>query len=173
MTPRGLVVESARAIAESLGVTMHIRKPWIRWDDGVDPREIPGAMGVYELADADRKTLYIGKAGGHSPYGLRGELFRNLGSADLLAGANWSHPRMGERLHAVAGAVFYRFEVNHQYYGRWIEALTRYLEDYEELPPGNVEDTEPMPRLGRYHWKSAAVAGGAAGTDGDGDGDGA
>ena len=38
--------------------------------------------------------------------------------------------------------------------GRWVEALTRYHEDHGTLPPGNLEDTEEPPPLGRYHWKS-------------------
>ena len=51
---------------------MRIKKPWTAWDDALDYRRLPGAMGVYELADADHRTLYIGKAGGRSPFGLRG-----------------------------------------------------------------------------------------------------
>jgi hypothetical protein len=132
-----------------------VRKPWTEWDDAIDAREIPGAMGIYEIADADQNTLYIGKAGGRSPFGIRGELFRHFSTAERLARENWTHPDMGQTLPAIAGhATYYRFEVNHQYYGRWIEALTRYNEDFGELPPGNLEDPEPIPRLGRYHWKS-------------------
>ena len=120
---------------------MRIRKPWTAWDDALDWKQLPGAMGVYELADADRRTLYIGKANGASPFGLRGELMRHFSTAERLAGANWTHPRMGEDLPSIAGkARFYRYEVNHNYYSRWIEVLTRYREDHETLPPGNLED---------------------------------
>ncbi len=134
---------------------MRIRKPWVEWDDALDYRKLPGAMGIFELAGADRRTLYIGKAGGHSPFGLRGELFRHLASPDALRDVNWSHPRMGETLPSIAGAAkYYRFEVNHMYYSRWIEALTRFHEDHDALPPANVEDVEQPPPLGRYHWKS-------------------
>ena len=134
---------------------MRIRKPWTEWDDGIDPREIPGAMGIYELADEQHRTLYIGKAGGDSPFGLRGELFRHFSSAETLASRNWTHPRMGETLPSIASAArYYRYEVTHQYYGRWIEALTRFHEDHDALPPANVEDVEQPPPLGRYHWKS-------------------
>jgi hypothetical protein len=138
---------------------MRVRKPWTVWDDGIDPGEIPGAMGIYEIADEQRRTLYIGRAGGASPFGIRGELFRHFSSARALEGRNWSHPRMGETLPALAGkARYYRYEVNHQAYGRWVEALTRYHEDYGTLPPGNLEDTEEPPPLGRYHWKSEDAA---------------
>ena len=54
---------------------MRIRKPWTEWDDEINFKSLPGAMGVFEIADEDRKTIYIGKASGKSPFGLRGELF--------------------------------------------------------------------------------------------------
>ena len=134
---------------------MRIRKEWTAWDEAIQSKKLPGAMGVYELADGDQKTLYIGKASGKSPFGLRGELFRHFSTSDRLASENWDHPRMGEDLPSVRGnARYYRFEVNHNYYSRWIEILTRYREDHETLPPGNLEDPEQPPRLGRYHWKS-------------------
>ena len=53
---------------------MRIKKPWSEWDEAADAKTLPGAMGVYELADEDQQTLYIGKASGRSPFGLRGEL---------------------------------------------------------------------------------------------------
>ena len=138
---------------------MRIRKPWTEWDDAIESKALPGAMGVYELADGDQRTLYIGKASGKSPFGLRGELYRHFSSAETLAAANWSHPRMGEDLPSIQGkARYYRFEVNHNYYSRWIEILTRYREDHETLPPGNIEDPEQPPPLGRYHWKSEDAA---------------
>lgn len=139
---------------------MRVRKPWTLWDDTIDPRSIPGAMGIFEIADAEYHTLYIGRAGGASPFGIRGELFRHFSSAETLAGRNWSHPRMGETLPAIAGvARYYRYEVNHQAYGRWVEALTRYAEDHDgAMPPANVQDADQPPPLGRYHWKSEESA---------------
>ena len=133
---------------------MHIRKPWTEWDDSMDLRELPGAMGIYEIADEQQQTLYIGKASGRDPFGLRGELVRTFAPASLLEGANWLPPRMGDVFAALRGARYYRYEVNHQYYGRWLEALSRYLEDHGELPAGNLEDPEPLPKLGRFHWKT-------------------
>ena len=61
---------------------MRVRKPWTQWDDSIDPGSIPGAMGIFEIADAERRTLYIGRAGGASPFGIRGELYRHLSSAE-------------------------------------------------------------------------------------------
>ena len=37
-------------------------------------KRLQGHLGVYELADASGKTLFIGYAGGRSRFGLRGEL---------------------------------------------------------------------------------------------------
>jgi hypothetical protein len=134
---------------------MRIRKPWTPWDDAIDAHDLPGAMGIYELADEEQRTIYIGKAGAGSPFGIRGELFRHFSTPGRLAGENWTHPRMGQDLPSVRGrARYFRFEVNHNYYSRWIEALTRFREDHGTLPPGNLEDREQPPPLGRYHWKS-------------------
>lgn len=134
---------------------MRVRKPWTEWDDSIDYREIPGAMGIFEIADSEKRTLYIGKAGGRSPFGIRGELFRHFSTPARLASENWTHPLMGQSLPSIQGkARYYRYEVNHQYYSRWIEALSRFREDWERLPPANLEDPEGPPPLGRYHWKS-------------------
>lgn len=138
-------------------------------------------MGIYEIADEQRRTLYIGKAGGNSPFGLRGELVRNFDAEAQMEGQNWRHPRMGEVLPSIAGrARYYRYEVNHQYYGRWVEALTRYREDFGTLPPANLEDPEQPPPLGRYRWKSIdwetspdAQPAPAAGESASGEGEGA
>lgn len=137
---------------------MPIRKPWTAWDDSIRARSLPGAMGVYELADEDQNLIYIGKAGGRSRFGIRGELFRHFSTRERLACENWMHPEMGQDLPSLKGkARFYRYEVNHQYHSRWIELLTRFREDHECLPQANLEDPEQPPTLGRYHWKSEAL----------------
>ena len=134
---------------------MRVRKPWTEWDDTIDYREIPGAMGIFEIADAEKRTLYIGKAGARSPFGLRGELFRHFSTPGRLAGANWTHPLMGQTFPSIKGrAKYYRYEVNHQYYSRWLAALSRFKEDWGILPPANIEDPEETPPLGRYYWQS-------------------
>ena len=38
---------------------------------------LPGQLGVYQIADAAGTILYIGQAGGRSPFGLRSELQRD------------------------------------------------------------------------------------------------
>ena len=88
-------------------------------------------MGVFEIADEQRETIYIGHAGGDSPFGLRGELFRLFGFPPGSEDWNWKHPHPeGIPTELRERARYYRYEVNHQYYSRWIETLTRYREDF-------------------------------------------
>ena len=134
---------------------MRIQKPWTAWDDSINYKTLPGAMGVFEIADNEQKTIYIGKASGKSPFGLRGELFLCFGYKNDFDGKNWIHPQMGQPLPSIQKhAAYYRYEVNHMYYSRWIEILTRFSEDHGRLPTGNLEDSEVIPTLGRYHWKT-------------------
>ena len=63
--------------------------------------DLPGHMGVFELADADGLVLYVGYAGGQSRFGLRSAI--------------------AEALAQCSGAKQLRFEVNTAY-------LTRYQE---------------------------------------------
>ena len=138
---------------------MRIRKDWAAWDPGINFKELPGAMGIYEIADEQKNCIFIGYAGGASPYGLRGELYRLFGMPAGSETWNWSHPHP-EAVSAELKkqARYYRYEVNHQYYSRWIEDLTRFREDYEELPVLNREaGAEQPPHLGRYHWKSEGI----------------
>ena len=138
---------------------MRIRKPWTEWDDEINFKSLPGAMGVFEIADEDRKTINIGKASGKSPFGLRGELFLCFADTERLEDANWTHPKMGQVLPTIKEkAKYYRYEVNHMYYSRWIEILTRFNEDHGRLPSANLEDQEDIPKLGRYHWKTQESA---------------
>ena len=138
---------------------MRVRKPWTQWDETLSFHELPGAMGIYEIADKDQKTIYIGFAGGHSPFGLRGELIRIFSGDTTDKNWNWRHPHPDAIPKAMRDqARYYRYEVNHQYFGRWVEALTRYREDFESLPALHEEiDKDRIPRLGRYHWKSQGV----------------
>lgn len=134
---------------------MRIKKIWTLWDNSINYKTLPGAMGVFEIADSEQKTIYIGKASGKSPFGLRGELFLCFGEKTDFDGKNWIHPKMGQPLPIIQKhAAYFRYEVNHMYYSRWIEILTRFNEDHGRLPTGNLEDSEVIPKLGRYHWKT-------------------
>jgi len=125
---------------------MAINKPWIPWDPTIDFRKLPGAMGIYEIGNEAGDVLYIGKAGGRSPFGIRGELFRTFASPAEMEDKNWTHPQMGQKWPATDESVhFYRYEVNHQYYGRWVEALLAHHAEFSQLPPGNMRDPEQPP----------------------------
>ena len=89
---------------------------------------VKGQLGVYELADNDGQTLFIGFAGGRSPFGLRGELDGQL-------------ERRGPGLR-------FRAEVNMQYTSRYRELLMAYVSDHGELPPDNQQDPT-LHKLGR------------------------
>ena len=56
---------------------VRLDKPWI----ALTPEHIaqlPGHLGVYDLADAVGEIVYIGMAGGRSLFGLKGALTEAL-----------------------------------------------------------------------------------------------
>ncbi|MBK80824.1 MAG: hypothetical protein CMQ43_07915 [Gammaproteobacteria bacterium] len=95
------------------------------WSDAADAAALPGHMGVYELADAAGRVLYIGCAGGRSRFGLRGEVCDALGRID--------------------GASRFRVEVTTAYLTRHRELLMRHQAAHGGLPAANG----PVPGLGR------------------------
>ena len=108
---------------------VRLDKPWIP----LAPEHIaqlPGHLGVYELADAVGEIVYVGMAGGRSLFGLKGALT--------------------EALHTPpAGATQFRYEVTMAYHTRYLELLQTYRYDHGRLPVGNIDvDTN---RLGHLH----------------------
>jgi hypothetical protein len=88
-------------------------------------RRVPGAVGVFELADGYGAVQRIGYAGGRSVFGLRGELEPFVGR----------YPR-------------FRFESTTAYLTRWQELLMVHRHDHGALPP----DQPDLPlRLGRLN----------------------
>ncbi len=114
-----------------------LRKPWQRFDPA-NLKAIPATLGVYEVADAQGRTLYIGYAGGRSLFGLRGEIAQHFGP---------DNPNPVTR----AEAALYRYEVTSAYLSRWYELLTLYYEAHHHLPPGNRATGDLPPKLGRFH----------------------
>jgi len=102
---------------------LHLDKPWLPLT-AERVSALPGQMGVFQLADADGRVVYIGFAGGKSLFGLRSELQKRLGSA-----------------------ARFRYEVNNQYQTRWRELLMLHQAANGELPPLNRD--ESAPKLGR------------------------
>ena len=108
---------------------VRLDKPWIP----LTPEhvaQLPGHLGVYELADAAGAIVYIGMAGGRSLFGLKGVLTDALDAPP-------------------AGATQFRYEVTMAYHTRYLELLQAYRYDHGRLPVGNVDVDER--HLGRLH----------------------
>lgn len=108
-------------------MSIRLEKPWIELSPEA-VKALPGQLGVYQLADAEGRVVYIGYAGGRSLFGLRSELERALAERP-------------------AGAVRFRTEVNQQYMSRHQELLMLHVADHGSLPAVNAAD--PPVRLGR------------------------
>jgi hypothetical protein len=108
-------------------MAIRLEKPWIELTPEA-VKALPGQLGVYQLADAEGRVVYIGFAGGRSLFGLRSELERAVKERP-------------------AGAVRFRTEVNQQYTSRYQELLMLHVADYGCLPVVNRAD--PPARLGR------------------------
>ncbi len=91
-------------------------------------RALPGQLGIYELADAEGRTVAFGFAGARSLFGLRSELIAMAEAPPHCA-------------------TQFRVEVNQQYHTRFRELLMVHQADHGQLPPVNAED--PPIGLGR------------------------
>ena len=108
-------------------MAIRLEKPWIELAPEA-VKSLPGQLGVYQLADAEGRVVYIGFAGGRSLFGLRSELERAL------------KERPG-------GATRFRYEVNQQYTTRYQELLMLHVADHGSLPAVNA--ASPPARMGR------------------------
>ena len=109
-----------------MSIRLRLDKPW-RPLTMEEATRLPGQLGVYQIADAAGRVLYIGQAGARSPFGLRSELQRQATERG-------------------AGQQF-RVEVNMQYRSRWLELLMVHKADHGSLPPDNEKN--PPINLGR------------------------
>lgn len=109
-------------------MAVRLDKPWIQLTEE-NVAKLTGHLGVYQLADGAGEIVYIGVAGGRSPFGLKGALAEAL-----------QFPP--------AGARQFRYEVNMAYHTRYLELLQAYRYDYGRLPAGNVDiDERSLGRL--------------------------
>ena len=109
-----------------MALRLRLDKPW-KPLTAEEAGRLPGQLGVYQIADAESRILFIGEAGARSPFGLRSELQREL--AERGAGCQ------------------FRVEVNQQYRTRWFELLMVHQADHGSLPTDNAKN--PPPALGR------------------------
>jgi hypothetical protein len=110
-------------------VSLEIKRSW-RPLDVSRVSALPAQLGVFEIADATGLVLFVGCAGGRSPFGLRGA---------LVAEAQRPRP----------GAAQFRYEVTMQYSTRWRELLMGYVAHSGNLPRDNRVRGEHPHRLGR------------------------
>ncbi|MCY4214688.1 MAG: hypothetical protein OXF68_13830 [Gammaproteobacteria bacterium] len=100
---------------------VRLDKPWRSLDAAAD---LPGQLGVFELADEAGRVCCIGYAGGRSRFGLRSEVSATA-----------------ER---IPEARRFRVEVTAAYLTRHRELLMAHQTDHGALPSHN----DPPPRLG-------------------------
>ena len=105
-------------------MSVRCTKPW-RAVDAATVTALPGQLGVFELADAAERVVYIGRADARSLFGLRGEITRCL--------ADFPEARS------------FRYEVTTAYHTRYLELLMVHAYDFGALPRFNP----PLPTLGR------------------------
>jgi hypothetical protein len=108
-------------------MAIELTKPW-RPLTPEEAARVPGQLGVYELGDDDGRILFIGFAGGRSPFGLRSELQRHAAAG-------------------TEGATRFRYEVNMQYTTRYRELLMAHQARHGALPPGNWQNPPVLGRL--------------------------
>jgi hypothetical protein len=109
-------------------MSIRLEKPWTPLTAEAEA-DLPGQLGVYEIADAEGVTLFIGYAGGRSLFGLRSEVGRE------------SECRR-------EGSARFRYEVHTQYMSRYQELLMIHQAEHGRLPSEN----RPPLRLGRLHF---------------------
>lgn len=107
-------------------MAIRMTKPWTSLT-AETVGKLTGQLGVFQLADADDRVVFIGFAGGRSLFGLRSEVAK---AAD-----------------DVTGATRFRVEINQQYTTRYQELLMVHVHDHGDVPAGNKG--KPLPRLGR------------------------
>lgn len=112
-----------------------IRMPWKEWAPyadtplwGVAAAKLSGSNGIYEIADASGKTIYVGYAGSRARFGLRGKLKDHFSETE-------TNPEIRGKGH------FFRYKVTSSYLSRWIEVLGRHNQR-GGMPAGNVHARE-------------------------------
>ncbi len=109
-------------------MAVRLEKPWIPLT-AEHVACLAGHLGVYQLADAAGAIVYIGMAGGRTPFGLKGVLHEALSAPP-------EH------------ATQFRYEVTMAYHTRRLELLQAYRHDYGCLPSGNRDiDERSLGRL--------------------------
>ena len=100
-------------------VSIRLEKPWI---SVAQAAQLPGQLGVFQLANRAGDVIYVGAAGARALFGLRSEVI--------------------DRASEFAAESF-RAEVTMAYHTRRLELLMVYRADHGVLPEHNREDEIP------------------------------
>jgi hypothetical protein len=122
-----------------------IRMPWKDWADYEGTplwtpaaRKLSGSNGIYEIADASMKVIYVGYAGSRARFGLRGKLIDHFSEREL-------NPEVRGK------ARYFRYEITSSYLSRWVEVIGRHSQ-HGVIPAGNVwakDVPRRMPHFGQ------------------------
>lgn len=110
---------------------IRLTKQWLKLD-GLEPDEVPGQLGVFQLATPDEAVVYIGYAGGGELFGMRSAV---PAAVEAMSAAGVGPPTL------------VRYELTHGYMSRWEELLMIHEHDTGGLPPANGPDDRPRGRL--------------------------
>ena len=114
---------------------IRLTKPWLDLAS-LDTGEIPGQLGVFQLASAEGVVLYIGYAGGNELFGLRSAIPAAVEAVTEAVASGASET-----------PALVRYELTSGYLSRWEELLMIHLHDAGERPPGNGPLDHPRGRL--------------------------
>lgn len=113
--------------ARGLYMSIRLEKPWTPLNEANVAR-LSAELGVFQLADTEGMTVFIGYAGGRTLFGLRGELKAALQRYE-------------------GRAMRFRSEITSQYLSRYEELLMIHKADHSSLPCDNLD--EGHRRVGR------------------------
>ena len=106
-------------------MAVRMTKPWLSVAEAQGL--LRGNLGVFQLADEQEVVQFIGYAGGHSLFGLKGEV--------------------AAALEKVANVSRVRFEVSTAYHTRYRELLMAHQADFGALPPANPPVTFTLGKM--------------------------
>lgn len=97
-------------------MSIQLNKPWRELNEA-NVSQLSGQLGVFQLANREQETIYIGFAGARSLFGLRGELQQYVDAAD-----------------------YFRIEVNTAYRTRWRELMMIHFAQHGDYPSMNAPE---------------------------------
>ncbi|MBV1906358.1 MAG: hypothetical protein KUG75_09800 [Pseudomonadales bacterium] len=94
-------------------MSLRLDKQWVALNEQT-VSALKAELGVFQLGDANKDVVYVGRAGSQSLFGLRGELEKHIGSAS-----------------------YFRTEITSSYSTRFQELMMLHHADFGDYPPLN------------------------------------